>query len=163
VTDKAIEKLIGRLGSVWSIPKFSRTVSVEFSTRMTASLGRCFPARGLVRVNATLRDGPEETLREVLAHECAHVAAYRKYGRHVKSHGREWQGLMRAAGYSPSTRLPSPGTPATAGERTKRGCFEHRCPVCQATRVARTSARRWKCLACVEDGLDGEMVVTRIG
>ena len=71
---------------------------------------------------------------------------------------------MRAAGYEPKTRLPAPpGAPAPRPRRRRRRRFLylHRCPVCQLYRFAQRVVRRWRCRACVDSGLDGELVVTR--
>ena len=180
MNEAAINKEIDRLGRVWSLRRLRRSVTIEYSDKMTKSLGRCVPARGLIRLSAALQSSNRELLRTVLVHECAHVAVYLKHGGVVKPHGEEWRELMRVAGYEPSVRLRAAApkrlvaSPATRSRRGRssasktpansrqRVAYEHRCPVCQAARIARTRARRWRCTDCVEAGLDGEMVVTRL-
>ncbi len=40
--------------------------------------------------------------------------------------------------------------------------WEHQCPVCRLRRLARRPVPQWRCAACREAGLEGELVVTRI-
>ncbi len=70
---------------------------------------------------------------------------------------------MRIAGYEPRARLPA-GTlpqPSRKRRRRQRYLYIHRCPVCQAEQIARRAVRRWRCAACVEAGLDGELEIWR--
>jgi ribosomal protein L37AE/L43A len=93
----------------------------------------------------------------------AHAMVYERHGSGVRPHGPEWRALMRAAGFEPRVRVPDDELKGLAFERGRaRARWQHRCPVCHATRVARTSAPRWKCVACVADGLEGRLIVTPI-
>lgn len=86
---------------LWGVPGLEERLDVRFSGRLTRSLGRCHPARGLIRLKRTLEKGDEALLSEVLCHEAAHAAVYAIHRRRVRPHGREWGQLMRVAGYRP--------------------------------------------------------------
>ena len=115
---------LSELGRLWGAPDIAQTLRVEYSTRMTRSLGRAYPERSLIRIAAPLVHGPADFLDEVLCHEAAHIAVFRLHGRSVRPHGTQWQGLMRVAGFEPSTRLRVPegipGLPTTAPVRRRR-------------------------------------------
>ncbi len=109
-------------------------------------------------------EGPHDLLEEVLCHELAHVAVVQLYGARCRPHGREWRGLMSAAGHTPRARIPAAEferlVPMHAGTRVM---WEHRCPVCQARRVAGRPVREWRCARCRRIGLRGSLVVRRLG
>jgi predicted SprT family Zn-dependent metalloprotease len=151
-----------RWGELWGVPDLADSVTVELSRRFRSSLGLCRPAEGRVRLAAHLANGRPELLEEVLCHELAHVAVYRLHGRSVRPHGPEWKGLVRAAGFEPRVRFQRDegGFPARAPRRRSR--WEHRCPVCQARRVAGRPVRNWRCVECLRAGLSGELVISRM-
>lgn len=154
--------------ALWGLPGLEARVSIRFSRRLTASLGRATPARRSVRLAAALAAGPPAFLAEVLCHELAHVAAWELHGDGISPHGREWKALMRQAGYRPSTRLtPPPGlalpAPPRRRRRRRRYVYDHRCEACGWNRVARAVVRRWRCAPCAEAGRDGKLAVWRIG
>lgn len=117
----------------------------------------------MVRLNAQLRDRAPDLIREVLCHELAHLAVYLRHGAAARPHGPEWRGLVEQAGYVPRRRAPRVlGADRAPARRRMTARFEHRCPVCQAVRIARTATLRWRCAECVADGLDGDLIVTRV-
>ena len=67
----------------------------------------------------------------------------------------------------PATSRASASLPAHSPNRQedpnrrRRYLYIHRCPVCQAEQIARRAVRRWRCAACVEAGLDGELEIWR--
>ena len=73
---------------------------------------------------------------------------------------------MRAAGYEPQTRMAIDIPALTRVKRASSGrrnlAFEHRCPVCQTSRVARRSMKRWRCAACLEAGLSGDLEIVTL-
>ena len=146
---------LSQLFELWGVTELSEEATVEFSTRMTRSLGRCYPTRSLIRIAARLRDEPPNILNEVLCHEGAHLAAFRLYGPAAKPHGKEWQDLVKKAGFPPSPRMRVDARSSLAPRRRKIIHYEHRCPVCQASRAARRPMRRWRCASCREAGLEG--------
>ena len=103
--------------SLWSVPELPSKAHVVFSRRLTAALGRCTPQSGSIRLNPGLREAPVETLREVVCHEAAHVAAWLLHGRRARPHGREWKDLMRLAGYEPHVRWAEGSVPWTSTRR----------------------------------------------
>ena len=149
--------------SQWGLAGLEARVTLQFSSRMTRSLGRCYTERGLIRLSERLLEGPPSLLEEALCHELAHAAVHELNGKRCRPHGPEWKNLMRAAGYEPRVRFPA-GTlpqPARRPKRRRRYLYIHRCPVCQAEHIARRAVRRWRCAACVEAGLDGGLEIWR--
>jgi ribosomal protein L37AE/L43A len=69
---------------------------------------------------------------------------------------------MRKAGFEPRTRLRWDGAqPKKRRKRRRRYLYLHLCPVCQAKRTARRMVHQWRCVACAEAGLGGELEVWR--
>jgi predicted SprT family Zn-dependent metalloprotease len=148
----------------WGVPGLEERLSVQVSTRLRTSLGRYSPAKGELRVASYLLDGPPSLLCEVLCHEAAHAAVCELHGRSARPHGPEWQALMRKAGFAPRVRIPAAELdrlPLPA--RRARVLWEHRCPVCQASRVAGRPVRAWRCAACRAAGLSGKLEIQRAG
>lgn len=138
---------------LWGLDSVAEQIEIEFSSRMTQSLGRCYPNRSLIRLAERLRNEPPAVLDEVLCHEAAHLAAFWLHGPAAKPHGKEWQDLVSLAGYRPGTKLQvDADSPATRAGSVR---YLHRCPVCQSSRVARRPMRRWRCTTCLDAGLDG--------
>ena len=147
----------------WSIPTLAERVQLEISRRLRTSLGRCHPSTGKIRLHPALLEEPEELLREVACHEAAHVAVYLRHGNAARPHGPEWAELMRAAGFEPRARMK----PAVLSQKFRRAVrprilYQHRCPVCSASRVARRPVRRWRCRPCRESGLKGTLEISTL-
>lgn len=157
---ESLRSLLADWAKLWEVSGLEAELEVSFSPRLKRSLGRCRPAAARITLKAELRGGPPERLAEVLCHEAAHVAVYRKYGPVARAHGAEWQALVRAAGYEPRIRAQAPTGEAGAAP-TGRLEYEHRCPVCHTVRYARRPVTRWRCAECLDAGLDGEMIITR--
>lgn len=146
----------------WGESDAAANVRLEFSTRMTSSLGRCYPDRQLIRLHEDLRDrDAQQVLHEVICHEAAHIVAFERHGRGIRPHGPEWADLVRAAGVPARTRIPCEVEldAGTNGRARSQATYEHRCPVCQTVRYAKRPVRRWRCAACVEAGLSGELQI----
>jgi len=153
---------------LWNTPSLAARTTIEWSPRLTRSLGRCYPERRLIRLAGFLNNGLDEgetaLLEEVLCHELAHLAARELHGRNIRPHGPEWKSLMRDAGYEPKTRLPAPANapkPKRTPRRRQRYLYLHRCPVCHLSKTAKRAVRRWRCAACLDAGLDGTLDITR--
>lgn len=158
-----LRPLIARWGALWDLPGLEDRVAISFSTRFRTSLGRCAPASGEIRLAAFLLDGPGGLLCEALCHEAAHAAVHELHRRRPKPHGPEWRGLMEAAGFEPRARIPAVLLEGLVPPATRRRpAWEHRCPVCHASWVARTAVQRWRCAACCEEGLEGRLVITKL-
>ena len=99
------KELIGKWLQLWDVENPQEVITVQFSQRMTRSLGRCYPGRKLIRLSERLLHGSENLLKEALCHELAHIAVYELFGNACLPHGPEWQKLMRDAGFEPRTRL----------------------------------------------------------
>jgi SprT protein len=154
--------LLGKWSALWGLPGLEEGIRVSFSPHMQRSLGRCAPERGRISLHPALRTAPPERLAAVLCHEAAHVAAFVLYGRSVRPHGPEWAGLVSQVGFTPATREPALEARRKAlPEEPSRLEYEHRCPVCQAVRLAKRPVPRWRCAECVAAGLNGEMTITR--
>ena len=55
-----------------------------------------------VRYNVVLlAREPEAFLAQTVPHECAHLVAFALFGRGIRPHGQEWQGIMRYFGAEP--------------------------------------------------------------
>jgi hypothetical protein len=107
--------------AAWGVPGLESRLSIGFSTRMSRSLGRCHPERKLIRLASWLREAPDLLLAEVLCHEVAHVAVHELHGRDCRPHGKEWQALMRTAGYQARTRIPEDQLPPLGRRIAKAG------------------------------------------
>lgn len=146
----------------WDTPDIPKTVIFSFSSRLSRTLARCHPLQNRIVVRADLALAPYRLLAEVLCHELAHLATYRLHGPNAKPHGKEWQELVRRAGFEPRIRIQN----ASAGNVMKKrrispAIFEHRCHICQIVRVSRRPVLNWRCAACLDAGLEGAMVITR--
>jgi SprT protein len=152
--------------STWHTPGLADLTRVTFSPRLERSLGRCVPATGCVTLTARLRRGSRERLLETLCHEVAHVAAYMLYGSAVRPHGAEWAALVRVAGFDPGTHArPRRHAPRQARPTNPRGStytVVHMCPVCHSRRFARRVMSAWRCGTCVDAGLSGVLIATRV-
>jgi predicted SprT family Zn-dependent metalloprotease len=152
---------IATWGLLWGIEDFNSRVRIGISSRMRRSLARCVPARGEIRVSASLLTG-EPLLLEVLCHEAAHIAVHLLHGPACRPHGSEWRRLMTAAGYEPHARLEIKDEIATPPPPPGQ-TYEHRCPVCQTVYRARRPMQYWRCSDCVAAGLDGRLEISRGG
>lgn len=152
-----LTQLLDNWARTWEVPNLAAIVEIRFSNRLERSLGRCKPSLGLVTLAAELESGDQNLLAEVLCHEVAHIAAYRLHGARAAAHGKEWQALVRAAGFEPraiSRRLEVP----PARRRRKRR-YEHRCEVCQSVQYGGRPVPQWRCAECLAAGLDGALTI----
>jgi len=149
--------------TLWSCSGLEGRIVIEPSSRMYRSLGRCQPEQGRIRLASLLfEDDHKELLAEVLCHEVAHVAVFELHGRRVRPHGGEWKALMLRAGFEPRVRLPASDRLERELAPRRRTLWQHRCPICQASRDAGRPVRRWRCSVCLSAGLDGRLQITRM-
>lgn len=159
----ALRRLLAQWAASWDLAGLEQTLEITFSQRFRTSVGRCVPEARRIRLAAFLVTGPPAVLREALCHEAAHAAVYELHGRGSKPHGTEWRELMRAAGFVPRARLPGNSLPNLVPARGQPArLWQHRCPVCHASRLARRRVRRWRCAACRAAGLEGELVIAQV-
>ncbi len=106
-TGEDVRRLLRHWGALWDVDELDR-VLVRTSSRMFTTLGNYRPHRDEIRLASHLYEvGGPDLWQEVLCHEAAHAAVWRKHGRSVAAHGPEWKGLMKAAGYSSRATLPT--------------------------------------------------------
>ena len=144
---------------LWGVPGLENDIDIQFSSRLRRSLGRTRVDKHRVRLNKNLINTNNNLLDEVLCHELAHIVVYTRFGNNAKPHGSEWAALMRQAGYRPRVRIN------TGGEKLPRSSnkYEHLCPVCQHIRYARRPMTRWRCIRCINAGLDGRLHIRSVG
>jgi predicted SprT family Zn-dependent metalloprotease len=152
--------------SMWHTPGLADLTRITFSSRLDRSLGRCVPATGRVTLTTRLRRGSRKRLLETLCHEVAHVAAYLLHGGTARPHGPEWAALVRDAGFDPGTHARSRRHASKQAEpptsKPSRYAVVHTCPVCQSRRFARRTIPAWRCRTCVDAGLSGDLLATRV-
>ena len=154
--------LVARWSETWDLPHLPDRIQVKASSRMRVSLGRCLASQGEIRIAQFLLSGPPGLLEEVLCHEVAHAAAAARFGARIRPHGTEWRGLMRDAGFEPRTRIPDTELPHDTLAATRRRVFwRHRCPICEASRIAGRPVRGWRCAKCLAAGLGGQLDIRR--
>jgi hypothetical protein len=153
----------------------SSVPGVAINPRFRRRLARFDTARNLIELRTDVAKWPPNRRSNVLTHELAHVAVFRRHGTAVAPHGPEWRHLMELAGVeaslsglvgcgpwsSPERRL-GPAARKTTSRRALRQRFEHRCPVCQMVRLANRPVARWRCSDCVAAGLEGRLAITAI-
>ena len=155
--------LAAKWGELWGLPRLGDELAFRTSSRFRRSLGSYRPKRNEITMAEWLLDGPVALRDEVFCHETAHAAVHFAYGDRTKPHGTEWREFMAKAELPARVRIPVADLPEV--RRTalvSSRVWEHRCPVCQATRLARTRVTRWRCSRCRDEGRSGELVVERV-
>jgi predicted SprT family Zn-dependent metalloprotease len=150
-----VARSLERWATLWDTPGLLEQTNLEWSSRLTRSLGRCYPEKRLVRLASELRNAEIPVLKEVLCHELAHIAVRELHSRRVKPHGPEWKALMEAAGFEPRVRFPTVGNGAPGKKTQRRALFAyvHRCLVCKRSRTTRQPMRQWRCAECAKSDL----------
>lgn len=106
---------------------------------------------GQIRYNRQLLcDNPAEFLAQTVAHEVAHLVAYRVFGQRIRPHGREWRAVMALFG-APPQRCHRFAVAQDAGRRLARHayhciCRSHALTSIRHNRVER--GQRYYCRAC---------------
>lgn len=163
-TLRRARRLISRLALRWNARRIVRGVEIAFDSRLRTSIARYSPRQRRIRLNRILleRSG---VLPEAVGHELAHLVAFTRHGPGCRPHGLEWQQLMRAANLParrtlrvPLAKPRSPNRPAQAPVT-----YVHRCPVCQASWIAKRRMASWRCASCMESGLPGTLIIERKG
>ena len=140
---------------LWNVPALKQ-VEIRINPRLRTSLGRCVPRLTQIELNPSLLHNKHRRLQEVLCHEAAHIASWVLESEQKRAHNSKWAQLMTAAGFKAKATIP--GLRCNAQGRAVRDeVFEHYCPVCRFTRVARRPVTQWKCRTCVTAGLSGKL------
>lgn len=133
-------------------------VKVVWNGNLTTTAGRAFQRNGRIELNPTLLAKAPDELAAVLAHEAAHIAAFRLFGPNIPAHGRHWRSLMRLAGHEPAVThdIPiddvEPAPRRTMRPRARRRFVYLRvCDAC-GDRVMLASVRYGKCAGCASRG-----------
>jgi len=154
-----IKSIVSRLCKLWSIESIEDEITIEYSSRVTHSLGRTQPIKKVVRLNPVVSNSLSHHLEEVLCHELAHIATVNKYGESALPHGQEWQSLIRQAGFQPVIRMHV-SSYQVSRISTKR--FRHKCPICFVERIAKIRMNQWRCSDCVKEGMDGGLIIEEV-
>ena len=155
VISQSLSDLIGTWFSLWDLPGFDQQITINFSTRLQRTLGRCYAKRHRITIAFHLEKTHPSILEEVLCHECAHLAVIELYGESCRPHGPEWMQLMRLAGFEPRRRIVLNESRVAKQSGRRRHLYIHSCPICQTQWVARRPVRSWRCAGCMALGLDG--------
>jgi len=126
-------------------------LSVVWNRRLRTSAGRALPRKGRIELNPDLLAKAPERIEAILAHEAAHLAAYRLHGPRIRPHGREWAELLRSAGHPPHVTHDLPVDPQKRRTRRGRWLYLRLCDACGARRIER-SVRYEPCHKCSADG-----------
>ena len=120
-------------------------LDVVWNDRLTTTAGRAFQRKGRIELNPTLLARAPDQVPVVLAHEAAHIAAFRLFGARIPPHGRHWRSLMRLAGLAPEVthKIPTRGIRA---ER-RRYVFLRMCERC-GDKTLLASMRYGRCQGC---------------
>jgi len=96
-----------RILELWDEEWLIHEIELEFSDRMTSSLGYCDLLRRRIRLSDELRQvGASGVLHEVVCHEAAHLVAHVRWGPRIRPHGPEWASLLDDAGLPARARVP---------------------------------------------------------
>lgn len=155
----ALARTIRRWSSKWGVSDLTNTLSFRLNGRLRRTLARWVIRDECVELSPRFFGSVAEA-RAILCHELAHAAAVKKYGHQIRAHGREWSGLVLAAGFEPRAYNLKGRVPAVIHAVRRGQSYEHRCPVCHAVRYARKPVRAWRCAECVQLGLAGYLSVT---
>lgn len=156
-TDRLVARLLARCMGVWGLPGLERTVTVAVDPRLRRSIARSSPRRWVISLNPRLNLERREELAEILCHEAAHLVAWLFHAGQGRPHGAEWAWLLTRAGYEPLTHSSVLGYEPSADSPRRR--YRHVCPVCHSSYQARRVMHIWRCAECVENGLDGHLIV----
>ena len=138
---------------IWEVEAIANDVSISLSPSMSRSLGRTNVESKSIRLSFQLLDAPSELVREVVCHELAHIVDFVKLGSQGKAHGESWKQLVLKAGFEPSRSMSLD----IAKKAQFQKSFTHLCLTCGIRRVARRKMTNWRCEACVEAGLSGQL------
>ncbi len=158
-TAPRMKRHLRKWADLWGVPKLHREISFRFDNRLKRSLGRCSPTTKEISLHPDLRDDLSSLLEEVLCHEFAHVAVEELHGSDAQPHGEEWQELVRSAGYRPRTRVYSQVDSGQSARASDHVLYDHSCPVCHFSRVAKRPVPNWRCPECRAAGLEGQLKI----
>lgn len=160
----SLRALCRRLGCAvksWDGYGSQTRLTVDFNPRLRTKIARFLPDQNRIEVGPRFVDLRRHR-GEVLVHEFAHAAVRSLHGPRAKPHGKEWQLLMKKAGFKPKPALRTTLPVVRRDSNVSTKHYLHTCPVCQMQQIARKPVRAWRCRACVNAGLAGDLVVHRM-
>jgi len=137
-----LESRVAELFALWQVD--GGGVEVRWNKRLSTSAGRAFVQLGRVELNPTLLGDNPDHIAAVLAHEAAHVAAWRLFGPAANNHGRQWRSLMRLAGFRPTV---THDLPVRVRTRRRRYVYLRVCDGC-GERTVMAAVRYGRCHGC---------------
>lgn len=163
---EAAKRQLHALSRVWRVNAVAR-LNVACNPRLRTTRARYLRRLGRIELNPRLL--PDDIATAVI-HEAAHAATVLLHGRKARPHGPEWRALVvKGLASSRAGRrhvvAAGRGTASLPLTQPKRGAsdgrYDHWCPICQFSRVARRRVTAWRCAACVSAGLEGRLRITR--
>lgn len=147
VTLPAAEELERRAAVLLAQWRVAETaVRVQWNRRLSTTAGRAFLRGARIELNPRLLARAPDQVPVVLAHEAAHIAAFRLFGPNIPAHGRHWRSLMRLAGHQPEITHKIPvDRPKTS--RRRRFFYLRVCEACGDRQVA-AAVRYGRCHGC---------------
>jgi len=149
---------LATLAKIWRHGRVSR-LQIAFNVRLRSTVARWVPPSDVLEIGSTVMSRDTQTLREIIAHEAAHVVVWDRSGRAVRPHGPEWAALMRAAGFEPRATLVRCGH-RRAEPRGVR--VRHFCALCHFSALAKRRMPTWRCPECRAIGLEGILTAERV-
>jgi predicted SprT family Zn-dependent metalloprotease len=154
-----LQAKVKKWARLWRVPSLT-SVEITTNSRLRTCLGRCFPKLNRIELNTALLYRTDSRLNEVLCHEAAHIADYLISPHQSRAHSPQWARLMTTAGFKPQKTISGRRCiPDSRRDKVRNQAFEHYCPVCRFTRIARKPVPRWKCRTCVSAGLGGDLKI----
>ncbi len=92
------------LASRWKHPALG-SIAVRTNSKLTVSVARWNASTGVIELAPGVSRQAARFRREVLCHEAAHAVVWARHGRKARSHGSEWQALVKQAGFEPQASL----------------------------------------------------------
>jgi SprT protein len=94
------------------------SVKIDLNNEMRSRAGQANTLSDLIKINYRLHKANPEELEKTFLHELAHIVTRKVFG-FVKSHGHEWQSIMKKMNQEPE-RCHSMDTSELKRSRTKR-------------------------------------------
>jgi predicted SprT family Zn-dependent metalloprotease len=146
------------LAVCWKHPRISQ-LEIAFNSSLSSTLARWMPPGDVLEISAAAKARGARLIREIVAHEAAHVAVWDRSGGSARPHGREWAALMRAAGFEARATLIRCGYRRSTDRRVR---IRHFCSICHFTKLAKRRMPRWRCPECRAIGLEGTLKTERV-
>jgi predicted SprT family Zn-dependent metalloprotease len=155
---EAGQEHLAQLAAAWKYPPVAH-IEIVLNPSLRSTLARWSPGANVIELNLKLKARRPRMLREVIAHEAAHVVVFDRFFHDARPHGPEWAELMRVIGYEPRATLVKCGyrRPRHNARRVR-----HFCPICHFSRFAKRRMGAWRCPECRAIGLEGVLEIERV-